>query len=388
MNETVQNQKAIRYEQLILKPATHDQYLTSLSSHASLWGSTLTSEEYREREEGLSRTEACCDGRSQCWVLVSKDAPDSLDYYCSCETMQREVICSIGSDECSPLNPPAIFPAYSIYSVFCQAHHRGKGYARHMMRLLHFQLASPEWLAKQSTIADPNPRFNNAILSVLYSDIGPEFYAKATPPGWQVKESSQTVWRVDEMSVSDKLARMNLKPIRLTDFKSIAKLDSIWLHQELSKKTLKQSARFSFRPDGTDLEWLVTRSTFYANILRKSIIPDLQTVDIWGYQNQQEDSEFITWFIDYPAKTLYLTRVKCQVENPTFFKVIFNKVIELAKQQRCIMIKSWNIDPCLVNSLDLPFQTQPRTSSLSAVAWYGKTVDHLEWIANEKLFWC
>ncbi|EGG11094.1 uncharacterized protein MELLADRAFT_102914 [Melampsora larici-populina 98AG31] len=385
---TVQAKQATNYDHLILIPASREQYLTSLSSHASLWGSTLTEEQYLKREEVLSMTEACRDARSQCWVLVSKDAPDSLDYYCSCETMKREVICAIGSRQLVPPKPLAILPAYSICSVFCPPHHRGKGYTRHMMRLLHFQLASPDWLATQSNVANPNPRFNDAILSVLYSDIGPEFYAKATPPGWQVTESLQTVWTVDDLPVADGFPTMDLKPIRLKDFKSVAESDSTWLHQELSKENAQKSAWFAFRPDGADLEWLITRSNFYANILRESSIPDLLVVDIWGYQKEQDDSEFITWYIDYPAETLYLARVRCQPEDSIFFKVVFNKVVELAKEQRCKMIKCWNIDSRLVNSLGFPSQTQPRTDSLSAVAWYGETIDHLEWFANEKLFWC
>lgn len=83
--------------------------------------------------------------------------------------MKREVICAIGSGELTPQKPPTIFPAYSIFSVFCPPRHRGKGYSRHMMRLLHFQLACPDWLATQSNVANPDPGFNKAILSVLYS---------------------------------------------------------------------------------------------------------------------------------------------------------------------------------------------------------------------------
>ncbi|KAG0151889.1 hypothetical protein CROQUDRAFT_719522 [Cronartium quercuum f. sp. fusiforme G11] len=375
------------HQELILRQANPEQYLTSLSRHAPHWGSSLSTEQYFEREEILSSTRACRDGRFQCWVLVPSSSPDSLNFFCSCETIKREVICVIGPNP----NHPTVYPAYSICSVFCPTQNRGQGYARQMMRLLHSELGYFQSSKSSLIPTSPSDTSTHPILSFLYSDVGPDFYAKAGPPGWYVKESMETVWVLNEnlCRMASQFSESELEPIYTTDFTKVAEIDRNWLHEQLCKPSKGgQKVRFSVQPSGAELEWLVNRSKIHARFLKASKLPNLPVVEIWGYQMKESLSEFVTWYIDYPAQTFYLTRVKCQPNNQVFLKSVFKKIIKLAGQQNCHKIKCWNLDPILIAGLDLPSQTQQRTDSLSAVAWYGETVDDIEWINNEKLFWC
>lgn len=207
-------------------------------------------------------------------------------------------------------------------------------------------------------------------------------------------DSRETIWNVDQDLILASQALPvgdELEPIHPKDFHDIAQIDCAYLKVELSRSTKPQVARFAFRADGSELEWLVTRSKFYANRILCSPSEDRDhhlVSDIWGYQLKQASDQFITWFIDYPSKLLYLLRVRCDQNHLIFFQTVFKKLVQLAQTLNCQKIKCWNLDPQLLTGLGLPSQSQARTDSLSAVAWYGAQVDGVEWMANEKLFWC
>jgi hypothetical protein len=95
---------------------------------------------------------------------------------------------------------------YGIASVFTPPDKSGKGYAKHMMRLLHWVLARPDARASQFPEAwGEAPAsvegFMNASVSVLYSDVGTDFYASCgflpgTHDGWTVAPRAATSWKV------------------------------------------------------------------------------------------------------------------------------------------------------------------------------------------------
>lgn len=82
---------------------------------------------------------------------------------------------------------------YGIASVFTHIQERGKGYAKHMMRLLHWAIAPHALLPPFPEVwgAPPNS-VGNARFSVLYSDVGENFYLQCSPgddrdKGWVVR---------------------------------------------------------------------------------------------------------------------------------------------------------------------------------------------------------
>lgn len=96
--------------------------------------------------------------------------------------------------------------SYGIASVFTEPKHRCKGYATHMVRLLHYVLASPEHLPPFPAVWGAPPAvdgFRNARFSSLYSGVGPTFYAKAlkgegegAEPGWIADRHLHRIWQV------------------------------------------------------------------------------------------------------------------------------------------------------------------------------------------------
>src|SRR5436190_19545354 len=80
--------------------------------------------------------------------------------------------------------------AYGIASVYTPLRHREKGYAKHLMRLLHFVMADPSLLPQfpvdawgAPPIIPPNVNFPymTAVASGLYSDVGSNFYPFCGP---------------------------------------------------------------------------------------------------------------------------------------------------------------------------------------------------------------
>jgi len=85
----------------------------------------------------------------------------------------------------------------------------GKGFATHMLRLLHYILADPnlippfpsQWGAPPPSLAS-NFNVPIAIASILWSDVGLTFYSRCTVgpnrPGWVVKEDAnqEVVWKL------------------------------------------------------------------------------------------------------------------------------------------------------------------------------------------------
>lgn len=97
--------------------------------------------------------------------------------------------------------------AYGLAAVFTPPAHRRKGYARHMLQLLHYVLALPdtmplfpaEWGSPPATQG-----FGDARFSFLHSGIDCAFYANCTlgagegaRVGWLPERRYTRLWRVD-----------------------------------------------------------------------------------------------------------------------------------------------------------------------------------------------
>lgn len=82
--------------------------------------------------------------------------------------------------------------------------HRGKGYARHMLRLLHYLLAPPSAMPPfpkawgEPPAVPAGVEMHDALFSVLYSGVGDQFYAKVTKgesePGWIREHMTVRQW--------------------------------------------------------------------------------------------------------------------------------------------------------------------------------------------------
>lgn len=98
--------------------------------------------------------------------------------------------------------------SYGIACVYTNPAHRGNGYARHMLRLLHYLLAPASTLPPFPAAWGAPPAvprglgLQDAAFSVLYSGVGDQFYAKCTKgetePGWICETMAVRQWNIPD----------------------------------------------------------------------------------------------------------------------------------------------------------------------------------------------
>lgn len=104
------------------------------------------------------------NGGMTTWILVEKNRlPNQRQILCSCESFRKR---SLTSDRKGNVQEGLV---HGVASVFCPPEYRGRGYGARFMKEL--AQALREW----------QPDHGKSIGSVLYSDIGKEYYARL---GW------------------------------------------------------------------------------------------------------------------------------------------------------------------------------------------------------------
>lgn len=156
--------------------------------NGSAWRGALPLETYLRREHYLADQPLTKDGGITYWVLVddsenadpeelrtSYDAPRSpRNILASCESLRKRALFVRRPSGSGKAEVQEIV-AHGIGSVFCNPAYRGLGYAGRMMEELGKNLEG--WQQEEE---------RKTHFTVLYSDIGKQFYAKR---GWRVRES-------------------------------------------------------------------------------------------------------------------------------------------------------------------------------------------------------
>jgi len=138
--------------------------LATFSQTFQNWGKAVGLEGYLERERYLSTVPLNANGGLTHWILVDESLPaDERPILASCESLRKRVVVRVNGVIKEGIT-------HGIGSVFCYPEHRGKGYPKKMLSMLGKQLKT--WQTDKNT-----PCF----FSILYSDIGKNFYAKH---GW------------------------------------------------------------------------------------------------------------------------------------------------------------------------------------------------------------
>jgi len=287
---------------------------------------------------------------------------------------------------------------YGIASVFTPAHNRGKGYASHMMRLLHWALAPrsaldgslfPEEWGKPPS----RPVYGtSSAFSVLYTDVGEAFYRNcgSTPnsTGWQVVSPIDTVFNIQNL-------HSQLVPSDPDDiewlFESEAvqvwDTDSQQMMQDLSQEA-SPSHRLCVLPQGGTAAYLNRRVTGVSpsNLSQQQMTWGVRITDASG------TLAFATWCPEPMAPTstiITITRLRASVET---FPAIFNALCHYSKSRepRYERLEIWNL-PKELQSLasSLGGSTITRKEHLSALRLYGPMdSNNIEWVNNERYCWC
>lgn len=186
---------------LTLVLATPEQGRQSTTNVYKTWGETRgvqTLEAYHALIDELDDPKQPWAGdKASSWALVPRADPTTQDMLAHVDTYRRTALVRHNGVVTERTT-------YIVASVFTPEKHRKKGYARHMLSLLHYVLADRETLPPfpEAWGAPPADNFGDAAFSVLYSDVGPTFYEACTKgdsqPGWVSDLTPKRVFPVPE----------------------------------------------------------------------------------------------------------------------------------------------------------------------------------------------
>ncbi|KAI1614869.1 hypothetical protein EDD37DRAFT_650118 [Exophiala viscosa] len=241
-------------QDLKVEPVTPLEYLQTAHLNAEEWKGPLDLQQYLEREEILQQTNLTKDGRITGWILTSDAFPLNPDgtrqIFASCETIQT---CAYVAQQGKLDN----VQAHGIASVFTRSEYRGKGYAGRMMRELGKRLES--WQKLQDL---PNA------FSVLYSDIGPNFYARH---GWKVFPSTH-IYLAPLQQNDYERAQGQLPSIEALTMSDLQHIPTVkYVEQRLQEQSTIQPNKtyVAIRPDLEHFGWHTARDEFQCQLLGK-----------------------------------------------------------------------------------------------------------------------
>ncbi|KAL1685856.1 hypothetical protein GGG16DRAFT_97455 [Schizophyllum commune] len=359
--------------------ATPDQILEHRKRTYARWGKGhYTLEEYLSVFEALEHQEHSADGRSKTWVLAPRDDPETLDFPCACRSYRRDGIFYDGELQ--------RVTCYNVGFVYTHDDQRRKGYAAHMMRLLHWVIADErfmeafpeEWGAPPQRV----PAAGRGYFSSLYSALGPEFYAKCgdTPStkGWLPKDSRSTVW---ELESSAKSASEPASGWKWLDDKEVGEVwdEDVPLIEkdvvELGKQLRKPIA--SFLPNkGVAASDRLLYSPPHRPFSMKS----------YGIRSTTGELSYATWTVNLASKPLGLILTRLRVYNAAQFRELMSAVLWYAKQNGFPSVETWNLASHLEDAAqEMAGVTSVREGNLPALKSYA--VDDVEWAFNERFGW-
>lgn len=378
--------------------ATPEQVLVSRRRTWPQWGDHLTEEQYIERDRLMDAMEHAANSKLITWVLVPRDDPTSLDFMCSCETFRRRGLVQY---RCSNERKSEIqeVVCYGIASVFTPLDKRGRGYASHMMRLLHWVLSGrgadynlPEFPVEWGQPPLEVEQAGKGLFSVLYSDIGGKFYQKVGPGlvesgGWEERDPISTAWEVPQEP-------LNLQSSSGFTWLKYEDLGRLWAKDvELIKRSIADmptstgagsTALVSFLPDEGVASLQIHRSILGYE--------DLVTMDVWGVERDPTNADQPThavWSVSTCSLPLTLIVIRLCATEETFFDLI-QKIQEASRRHGIGKMEIWNLPGNLMNlATHWGGKTYERDEHLPAIKWYGKgdTAD-IKWVFNEKFCWC
>jgi GNAT superfamily N-acetyltransferase len=371
--------------------ATDEEYYAQQQANSIEWRGALSLEAYLRREVHLANQALTKDGGFAGWALVCQAPGESKRrVLCGCETLRKKVLVARNGKVEQAI-------AHAVGSVFCPPAYRGKGYAGRMMADVGKRLQS--W---QSDASQP------VLLSVLFSDIGKQFYARN---GWQPFPSSHVSLRATHSSPQ------SFPPVRYLqseDLPDLCRLDEQFIRQRFAKSRSEERTEVAFLPDVETMRWHHAREEFLAKELfdRYPDIKGAMTGEpgsrVWCYwtrvyTNPQEDA----------PNTLHILRLVVEDENFSDFAPATQGGVDKSRDSPVVRsiaalfaaaqseatkwnmkeVQIWNPTSTTLAAaqvLESTAAVQHREKeSIASLRWYGEeSWENVDWICNEKYGWC
>ena len=377
--------------EIYLDIATPEENNAQQEVNSSEWRGALSLEQYLRRETHLANQDLTKDGGLTGWVLVHQSNGSSKrQVLCGCETIRKKALVGDNGKVEDAI-------AIGVGSVFCPPQHRGKGYAGRMMNDLGKKLKG--WEVEDG---------KRPLFSVLFSDIGKEFYAKS---GWQPFPSAHVSLQPTE---SPMRGLASVRMLKSDDLPELCKLDESLIRRRLSKMCDKQRPSVAFVPDSAAVSWHHAREEFVGTELfnKQPVVKGAVAGDvgsrvwcIWNrvWTNPQEDAPNTLHilrlvvedknFADFaPASPEAAAKMKT---SPTAKAIasVFAAAQTEAAQWAMREVQIWNPTSTTLAAaqiLDAKAAVEHREKeSIAALQWYGEgSWENVDWVCNEKYGWC
>lgn len=271
-----------------------------------------------------------------------------------------------------------------------------------MMRLLHWVISGrtseynlPQFPTEWGTPPPEVAEAGNGMFSILYTDIGENFYKETGPGiekagGWETRSPISTTWKI----LQDAEARQDRTGNKWTWLKQ-DDLDAFWARDvQLIRRTMENlvepSPEYHTKRPKAFVTYLPDEGVGSFHIFRFMFAADgIVPMDVWGVEKKATDigqrPTYATWSVDVRPMppTLIVTRINATESE---FPDLLRHIQAAARKSGIGKMEIWNIPKHLLKiATDTGGETFERKKSLPAIKWYGtgKTAD-VKWVLNEK----
>lgn len=346
------------------------------------WRDALSLSQFLEESAYLLTVPLAKDGGMTLWILVLKNSiPDQRAILASCETYRKQAL--VSEDGGGDVEDVVV---HGIASVFCDPKFRGKGYAKVMLEKLAGALRG--WQLKEG---------ERCVGSMLYSDIGPRYYASL---GWRPVEGNTHIEMPSRESISD---LEHIKSLHTEDLQELCEQDESLIRTRLEDPQNAAKEQFIIIPNLNHMLWHHTKEEFVAskilpgrNPLTKGIlVGDEVGKRVWAIWTHRFYSDPNT----VPSgNVLYILRLVIEdvapdgVELQRMLKVVFQAAQDEAMKWNLDVVKLWDPEPRvkrMIRRMGIEYEIVERvTDEIASLMWYDEGTGRPEWVANEKYAWC
>ncbi|GAD91734.1 hypothetical protein NFIA_091150 [Paecilomyces variotii No. 5] len=375
---------------LVLLPATPEERIEAIRLNSTAWKGPLDLQTYIAREDHLMNQKLTRGGALTCWVLVDSRQPEGQrTILSSCETFKKKALLAYNGKVEDIL-------AQGIGSVYCRPEFRGKRYASRMIQELSKRLET--WQLE-------NEARKKSVFSVLFSDIGKNFYAQY---GWKPFQSSHiSLPPITKEQYNQGIPGANLPSVRDLVSEDISRC---MCNDEVTRKEREHLriaserspvAKVAIAPDYDHFIWHWAREEFYVEQFYKKNPPTVKGAGVDGLR------VYCAWtrnFGETPAENvLYILRwmydepttAEEEQETAEAMAAVLRRAQLEATEWNMAQVDFWNPTPLMQKAatiLDPSAEVIHREkSSIASLKWNGAEQglgDQVEWFWNEKYTWC
>ncbi|KAK4992543.1 hypothetical protein LTR66_001211 [Elasticomyces elasticus] len=381
---------------LALVQPTEAELRDQQSKNGEAWKGALSLDAYLRRElflanQGLARH----DGLTA-WALVDTAAKERV-VLSGCETLRKKALVAKDGVVKEVL-------CHGVGSVFCPSEFRGRGYAGRMMQELGERLQT--WQADEK----------ECLFSVLYSDIGKDFYAAR---GWHPFPSSHISVPPatnDKKTLSANATLPQSRPLYAEDLATLCALDEKLICHHMTKLANRGKYSVALVPDVETVQWHHAREEFISNELygkkpdvKGAIVGNEPGKRVWCYwtrmwynkdpQNSEENTlHILRLVIEDPAVSDFDHQDSANATSQVATAVASLLIAAQAEAAKWTMgaVDIWNPTPSTVAAAQMvhpsAVEVHRDQESITSLKWYGedpdRAADSIDWIGNEKYGWC